>query len=129
MVQWSRPFWSTHLITAGTDWRWVDGESQEDGLDATTGTSVILQRFSGGTQRSLGAFVQDVIMPTSALNITLSARVDNWHNYNGHNLEWAYPSLIPTANNAPSLPERSDTRGEPARRGAVPPDEPRARLG
>jgi iron complex outermembrane receptor protein len=113
MAQWSRPFWGTHLITAGTDWRWVEGESQEDGLDATTGTQVTLQRFSGGTQRSIGAFVQDVIMPTSSLNITLSARVDNWRNYNGHNIEKSYPSGIPTANNAPTLPSRSDTVGSP----------------
>jgi len=43
--------------------------------------------------------------------LTLSARVDGWHNYNGHNLE---TSLIGArVNNVPSLPDRSDTVASP----------------
>ena len=34
MVQWSRAFGSTQFFTAGADWRWVDGDSEENGLDA-----------------------------------------------------------------------------------------------
>ena len=56
---------------AGTDWRWVDGDSEENGLDASTGTQVTLKRVSGGTQRSLGAFVQDLIVPVPQLTLTL----------------------------------------------------------
>ena len=63
MVQWSRAFGGRQFFSAGTDWRWVDGDSEEDGLDAATGTQVTLKRISGGTQRSLGLFVQDVITP------------------------------------------------------------------
>ena len=29
---------ATALVTAGADWRQVDGDSQEDGLDTATGT-------------------------------------------------------------------------------------------
>ena len=65
--------------------RRVDGDSEEDGLDATTGTQVTLKRVSGGTQRSLGVFVQDVISPVSSLTMTLSALLDQWRNYDGHN--------------------------------------------
>ena len=50
-----------------------------------------LQRFSGGTQRSLGVFVQDIVTPTANLTLTLSARVDHWRNYNAHNLETQRP--------------------------------------
>ncbi len=111
MVQWSRALKTTQYLTAGADWRWVDGDSQENGLDATTGTQVTLKRVSGGTQRSVGAFVQDLMVPVPALTLTLSARVDNWRNYDGHNLE---TSLIgATVNNLPSLPTRSDTVASP----------------
>jgi iron complex outermembrane recepter protein len=109
MVQWSRALSGKQFFSAGTDWRWVDGDSEEDGLDAVTGTSVTLKRNSGGTQRSLGVFAQDVISPVDSLTITLSARLDQWRNYNGHNLEAAHPSGVPTTNNAPALPDRDDT--------------------
>ena len=109
MLQWSRAFGGRQLFTAGTDFRWIDGDSEEDALDAQTGQRVTLRRVSGGTQRSLGIFAQDVISPLSNLTLTLSARVDRWRNYDGHNLEASFPGGVPTAANDPSLPERSDT--------------------
>ena len=111
MVQWSRAFGTKQYFTAGSDIRWVDGDSQENGLDAQTGTTVVLLRNSGGTQRNFGVFVQDLITPTSQLILTLSARVDGWRNYDGHNLE---TSLINApVNNVPSLPVRNDTVASP----------------
>ncbi len=113
MVQWSRAFGGAHYFTAGTDFRWVDGDSEELGLDAVTGTQVTLERISGGTQRSVGVFVQDLIAPLPDFTITLSARVDNWRNYDGHNLEHNVPSGTPTVNHNPALPTRSDTVASP----------------
>jgi outer membrane receptor protein involved in Fe transport len=113
MLQWARAFGGRQFLTAGTDWRWVDGDSEEDGLDMATGTQVTLKRISGGTQRSLGFFVQDVISPISTLTLTLSARVDRWRSYDGHNLETSFPSGATTGNHAPSLPERTDTVASP----------------
>jgi outer membrane receptor protein involved in Fe transport len=110
---WSRAFAGRHVFTAGADWRWVDGDSQEDGLDPQTGTTVTLKRVSGGTQRNLGAFVQDVFTPLARLTVTLGARVDSWRNFDAHNLESLYPSGVPTANNRPTLPEKSDTAFSP----------------
>ena len=111
MVQWARAFGTKQYFTAGSDIRWVDGDSLENGLDAQTGTQVTLLRNSGGTQRSAGVFVQDMIVPTKQLNVTLSARVDSWRNYDGHNLE---TSLIGApVNNVPTLPVRSDTVASP----------------
>ena len=43
-----------------------------------------------------------------ALTITLSARVDRWRNYDGHNLETSAITGLPTADNVPSLPDRDD---------------------
>jgi iron complex outermembrane receptor protein len=113
MVQWSRGFRSMQFLTAGADWRWVDGDSRENGLDAATGTQVVLNRISGGTQRSVGLYVQDLIVPLPQLTITLSARVDRWRNYDGHNLEKSAITGAPTANNVPALPDRDDTVASP----------------
>jgi outer membrane receptor protein involved in Fe transport len=111
MMQWSRALGTKHYFSAGTDFRWVDGDSEENGLDAQTGTQVTLLRNSGGTQRSVGLFAQDLIVPFPKLTMTLSARVDAWRNYDGHNLE---TSLIGApVNNVPSLPARSDTVASP----------------
>ena len=113
MTQWSRTFDGRHVVSAGADWRWVDGDSEEDGLDATTGTQVVLKRISGGTQRSAGVFAQDIFTPVPAVTFTGSVRIDHWRSYDGHNLESNYPSGTPTANNNPALPERSDTVTSP----------------
>jgi outer membrane receptor protein involved in Fe transport len=107
-VQWGRAFGAHHFVQAGGDWRWVEGESQEDGLDATSGLTVTLRRLSGGAQRSLGFFVQDIVNPVANLTVTLSGRVDRWRNYDAHNLENNVPSGTPTAGNR-LLPDRDDT--------------------
>jgi outer membrane receptor protein involved in Fe transport len=113
LAEWSRNIGSRQFLTAGFDWRWVDGDSEEDGLDAINGTQVTLERVSGGTQRSLGLFVQDLITPTPRLTLTFAARVDRWRSYNAHNLETNVPSGTPTANNRPTLPDRDDTVASP----------------
>jgi outer membrane receptor protein involved in Fe transport len=113
MAQWSRALGLQQFLTAGTDLRWVDGDSEENGLDAVTGTQVTLSRISGGTQRSLGLFVQDLITPAPNFTLTLAARVDSWRNYDGHNLETNVPSGTPTANNRPTLPDRDDVVASP----------------
>ena len=109
MTQWSRAFGGRQFLTAGVDWRWVDGDSEEDALDPVAGTQVTLERVSGGTQRSVGAFLQHVASPTTNLTTTLSARVDRWRNYAGHNRERLLPSGLPGAGDDPSLPDREDT--------------------
>ena len=76
----------------------------------TQAATLSVQRFSGGTQQSLGAFVQDIFTPIAKLVLTLSARVDRWNNYNGHNLETTVATGLPTANNRPvDCPTRNDT--------------------
>ena len=113
MVQWSRALGARHFFSAGGDFRWVDGDSEEDALDAVRGQTVTLQRISGGTQRSLGAFVQDVFNPIEKVVLTFSARLDSWRNYDGHNVETNVPAGTPGAGNKPSLPDTEDTVGSP----------------
>jgi outer membrane receptor protein involved in Fe transport len=121
MVQWSRALGSRNFLSAGTDWRWVDGDSEEDAMNATS-TAVATQRVSGGTQRSYGAFIQDVFTPTDRLSLTVSLRVDDWKNYDGHNLETTVATGQPVppgtnngvpTGNQPNLPDRQDTAVSP----------------
>jgi outer membrane receptor protein involved in Fe transport len=47
--------------------------------------------------------------PVNSLEVTLSARVDSWSNYNAHNTEVNIPAGTPTVNNNPNLPGQDDT--------------------
>jgi outer membrane receptor protein involved in Fe transport len=113
MAQWSRVLGARNNLSLGGDWRWVDGDSEEDALDPVRGQTVTLRRVSGGTQRTLSAFVQDVFTPTDALAVTVSARVDSWRNYDAHNLETDAATGNPAPGNRPTIPDRSDTVGSP----------------
>ncbi len=114
------------IFSAGTDWHWVDGDSQEGAYNAAPGPVVsptqsavlALQRVSGGTQRIVGVFVQDILTPLPKLTVTLSARVDHWLNYDAHNLETAVIPGTPV-NNQPLAagPERHGRSVRAPRRG------------
>jgi iron complex outermembrane recepter protein len=127
-VAWNKSLNGSNVFSAGGDWRWIDGESQEGAYSpavpqviippVTIASVLTVQRFSGGTQQLSGAFAQDIFTPTSKLIITLSARLDHWRNYDGHNLETTVSTGKPTANNRPDIPERSDTVVSP-RAGAM----------
>jgi outer membrane receptor protein involved in Fe transport len=113
MAQWSRAIGPRNYFTAGADWRWVEGESQEDVMDPQRGLTVVTRRLSGGTQRSLGFFVQDIFSPVDRLSLTVSARVDSWKNYNGHNLETTVATGQTTSGHRPTLPDKDDTAVSP----------------
>jgi outer membrane receptor protein involved in Fe transport len=129
MAQWSKAIGHSNALSAGFDMRWVDGESQEAAYVAAVPTVIVpfpagcptglacgtqaatlsVQRFSGGSQQSFGAFAQDIFTPIDKLVLTLSARVDRWNNYNGHNLETTVATGLPTVNNRPSIADTNDT--------------------
>jgi outer membrane receptor protein involved in Fe transport len=120
MAQWSRAMGTRQFFSAGTDWRWVDGDSNEDAynqvgalVSPVTPAILALKRISGGTQRSVGGFVQDIITPTSKLSLTLAVRLDHWRSYNAHNNETNIPAGTPGAGDRPTLPEKSSTVGSP----------------
>jgi len=115
MIQWTRGFQfggKSNALSAGTDWRWVKGDSDELTYALPTGLVPQLHRVSGGRQKIGGAFAQDLVELTSKLQLTLSARVDHWSNYDGHNHETTISSGQPTANDK-VLADRSDTAVSP----------------
>jgi outer membrane receptor protein involved in Fe transport len=118
MAQWTRSFGRANVFSAGSDFRWVDGDSREDAyvpavptviVGVTQAATLSVQRVSGGSQQTLGAFLQDIYTPMPQLVLTLSARVDHWKNYDGHFIETTVATGLPTANNKPTLPDRNDT--------------------
>lgn len=121
VVQWSKALSASNYLSAGTDFHWVSGDSQEDSYNPAPGPIVppvqqavlALYRVSGGTQRNVGAFLQDVIAALPQLSVTLSLRADHWRNYDAHNLETLVPSGAPSASNNPMLPDRDDTAVSP----------------
>ena len=119
MLQWNRVLQArdlTHIISAGYDFRWIDGDSNEQTFALATGLTPLLNRVSGGTQKIGGLFVQDMIEVTAKLQVTGSVRFDSWRNYNAHNFETTIATGQPTANHR-ELADKSDTAVSP--RGAV----------
>ena len=119
MLQWNRAFLAegrTHLVSAGYDFRWIDGDSNEQTFGLATGMTPILNRISGGTQKIGGLFVQDIIEVTGKLQLTGSIRFDSWRNYDAHNFETTIATGNPTANDR-ELADKSDNAISP--RGAV----------
>jgi iron complex outermembrane receptor protein len=121
MAQWSKALGTKHYFSIGTDWRWVDGDSLEQVMNGTS-TAVINNRTSGGTQVSTGAYIQDLFSVTNRLQLTLSARLDYWKNYDAHNLNVNPTNGSPLASNRPScnddpsvpcLADKDNTIGTP----------------
>jgi outer membrane receptor protein involved in Fe transport len=119
MLQWNRVFQArtlTHVLSAGYDFRWIDGDSNEVTFAAPTGTTPILNRISGGTQKIGGLFIQDMIELTARVQVTGSIRFDSWRNYDAHNFETTIATGNPTPNNR-TLADKSDNAVSP--RGAI----------
>jgi len=119
MLQWNRVFQAagrSHIVSAGYDFRWIDGDSNEQTFALATGLTPLLNRISGGTQKIGGLFVQDVFELTPKLQVTGSVRFDSWRNYDAHNFETTIATGVPTANNREHA-DKSDNAVSP--RGAV----------
>ena len=109
IVHWSKALSTRYLVSAGTDFRHVDGASHERPLDATTGTTVVTIRETGGTQISSGTFGQVQVWPVEQLSLTFSGRVDHWRNYNARHLEVSASTGLPLPAHRGDLPDRDDT--------------------
>lgn len=92
-VQWNHPF-ASHLISAGADFRWIQGETDE----AVFGTTGFLRdREAGGQQVMSGVFVQDIFTPNSDWELVGGVREDYWVAYNGSRQDTPPPAGIPAS--------------------------------
>jgi iron complex outermembrane receptor protein len=128
LVQWSRAFQAggrAHVVSAGTDFRRIKGDSIENTFALASGLTPLIHRVAGGTQKMTGVFAQDLFELTPKLQLTLSARIDSWHNYNAHNHETTLAtglpvtlvcsvvSGVPVCTGDRDLPDKSDTAVSP----------------
>ena len=90
-LQWSRRFGS-HLLLAGGDFRWVEGETHEKVYNAG---AFLRRRDAGGQQVVAGVFVQDVFTPTPQWEIVGGVRGDYWLAYDGSRTDSPPPAGIP----------------------------------
>ncbi|MEW5977167.1 MAG: TonB-dependent receptor [Acidobacteriota bacterium] len=77
-AQWTQAVGAGHLLTAGVDWQWIRGDSEEWGF-----TLGVPSRFqvSSGSQQLGGIYLQDFWSLSKRWTIQLGARVDGWTNY------------------------------------------------
>jgi outer membrane receptor protein involved in Fe transport len=86
-LQWSKQIHQAHLLTAGTDLRWIDGETNEDFTFSAALNAFTRQRKAGGEQFLAGLFLQDIITPAPRWQVTIAGRLDLWRNFDGSRLE------------------------------------------
>ncbi len=81
-LTWTRPFFTHHLLTAGVDFRLIDGESRDAFFNAS-GSAIADRQVSKGKQTFLGFFAQDIYTPTPRLQVVLGVRGDYLRNFAG----------------------------------------------
>ena len=87
LIQWSKPISTRYLVSAGTDFRRIKGATEEQGMNANDGLTVVRLRDGRGTQFLSGTFLQIQYLPVPKLSLTASGRVDHWRNYDAHYIE------------------------------------------
>ena len=92
LTQWSRPVGSRQTLVAGVDAREVRGASDELVIVAGRVTSSI---GSGGRERTVGVFGQDLIRITPRWLLTLGVRGDRWRNYDALSSSRPLPAQTP----------------------------------
>lgn len=73
-LQWARRVADRHDLSIGADVSWVDGEYRDQ--HTVVAGLLTRERYSGGTQRALGVFVQDGLSLGARTTLQVGARVD-----------------------------------------------------
>jgi outer membrane receptor protein involved in Fe transport len=83
-----------HLLAAGGDARWIEGETDERVYTAGAFTRT---RVAGGDQLVAGIFVQDVYTPGPRWEVVVGVRGDYWLNYNATRQDTPPPAGVPAS--------------------------------
>jgi outer membrane cobalamin receptor len=86
-LQWSKRIFQSHLLTAGTDVRWIDGETNEDFTFNAALGQFTRRRKAGGEQFLAGAYLQDIFTPAPGWQVTIAGRFDSWQSYSASRVE------------------------------------------
>jgi outer membrane receptor protein involved in Fe transport len=79
---WSRALGKRQTLVAGVDEHEEMGRSNEQIFSPTTGNNT-RDTFTGGRQETAGVFGEDVIQIAPRWTLGLSARLDDWRNFDG----------------------------------------------
>jgi outer membrane receptor protein involved in Fe transport len=109
LVQWSKPISTQYLVSAGTDFRHIEGASEEQGMSTNNGLTPITNRDGRGKQILSGTFAQIQYLPVPQLSLTASGRVDHWRNYDAHYNETTIATGLPAARNLGDLADKEET--------------------
>jgi outer membrane cobalamin receptor len=85
-AEWLKPINVAHLVTAGSDVRWLSGETNEDFRFISD--RFTRRRRAGGDQLVMGIYVQDIVIPQPRWQVTVGGRVDLWRSVDASRLEW-----------------------------------------
>lgn len=86
-LQWSKRILQSHLLTAGTDVRWIDGDTNEFFTYNATLKDFTGRRKAGGEQFLAGAYLQDIFTPAPGLQVTVAGRFDSWQSFNASRVQ------------------------------------------
>jgi outer membrane receptor protein involved in Fe transport len=103
-LQWSKQVHERHLVAAGTDFRWISGESDEDFAFNSTLGRFTRRREAGGEQQLTGMYLQDIITLDPQWQLTIAGRLDLWQSLNGFRTEQTLPVGVITLDR--SFPDR-----------------------
>lgn len=108
-LQWSKRVLQQHLLTAGLDHRWIEGETDED-FRFISG-QFTRRRKAGGEQVLEGIYFQDIFTPDPRWQLTVGGRFDAWRSFSAFRIEQDKPGVsstgIPTRNDSIDARDRS----------------------
>jgi outer membrane receptor protein involved in Fe transport len=90
-LQWGHQY-GAHRVLVGTDFRWIDGETDERVYVAGAFSRT---RVAGGEQQIIGLFAQDVYTPIPVLELVASIRGDYWRAYDASRRDTPPPAGVP----------------------------------
>ena len=105
-LQWTKRLFMQHLVTAGIDAQFIDGESDED-IFNFAGTAVATRREAGGQQRFVGLFAQDMFTPWPRLQIRAALRFDDFRNSDASRTDRAHATGTVSQTDFPTTTDTS----------------------
>ena len=110
LSQWSRALGLRQTVVAGVDAREVRGASDELGF---AGGNLTIGVGSGGRERTIGVFGQDIIRITPSWILTLGIRGDRWRNYDALSTSRSLAGPVPGTPVVTTFKDRIETAFSP----------------